>query len=37
MVYFFDTYALIEIIKGNPNYHSYTKEEFITTKLNKEI
>ena len=32
--FYLDTYALIEIIKGNPNYHSYTKEEFITTKLN---
>jgi len=34
MIYFFDTYALIEIIKGNPNYKDYAKEEFITTKFN---
>ena len=34
MVYFFDTYALIEIIKGNPNYKDYINEEFITTRLN---
>lgn len=34
MVYFFDTYALIEIIKGNPNYKVYSKEEFITTRFN---
>ena len=34
MIYFFDTYALIEIIKGNPNYKDYAKEEFITTRFN---
>ena len=34
MVYFFDTYALIEIIRGNPNYSNYAKEPFVTTKLN---
>ena len=33
-VYFFDTYALIEIIKGNPNYKEYSKGEFITTRFN---
>lgn len=33
-MFFFDTYALIEIVKGNPKYQYYTKEEFITTKLN---
>ena len=31
---FFDTYALIEIIKGNPNYAEYVKEDFIATRLN---
>lgn len=31
---FFDTYALIEIIKGSPNYRQYAKEQFITTKYN---
>lgn len=34
MIYFFDTYALIEIIKGNPDYKDYAKEEFITTRFN---
>jgi len=34
MTYFFDTYALIEIIKGNPGYKEYKKEEIITTRLN---
>lgn len=33
-MFFFDTYALIEIIKGNSNYSDYTKEQFITTRLN---
>src|SRR3989338_6850856 len=33
-MYFFDTYALIEIIKGNPNYKEYLNEEFITTRFN---
>ena len=34
MIYFFDTYALIEIIRGNPAYKPYSKEEFITARLN---
>jgi predicted nucleic acid-binding protein len=33
--YFFDTYALFELIKGNPNYTQYKKDIIIiTTKLN---
>ena len=32
--YFFDTYALIEIIKGSPNYAKYKKTRIITTKMN---
>lgn len=33
--FFFDTYALYEIIEGNPNYILYTKNiAIITTKLN---
>ncbi len=33
--YFFDTYAFIEIISGNPRYHKYTqKVSIITSKLN---
>ena len=32
--YFFDTYALIEIIKGNENYKKYLKSRFLVTKLN---
>ncbi len=34
MKYFADTYALIEIIKGNPNYERYSKEELSTNLLN---
>ena len=32
--YFFDTYAIIEIIAGNPNYKKYTDAEIVLTKLN---
>lgn len=32
--YFFDTYALIEIIRGSPNYAKYKKTMIITTKMN---
>ncbi len=31
---FFDTYALIEIIKGNPNYKKYKDFGIVLTKLN---
>jgi hypothetical protein len=31
---FFDSFALIEIIKGNENYRRYLEEIPITTKLN---
>lgn len=34
VAYFFDTYALAEIEKGNLNYKPYLKAEVITTKLN---
>ncbi len=34
MSYFFDTYALIEVIKGNENYLEYAELTFITTTLN---
>jgi len=34
MPYFFDTYALIEIIKGNKNYDRFLDEEIITSSLN---
>lgn len=33
-IYFFDTYAFFEIIKGNPNYKIYTDSKFITTIFN---
>ena len=33
-MFFLDTYALIEIIRGNPNYETYKDKQFITTKLN---
>jgi len=32
--YFLDTYALIEIIKGNRNYKKFLSEEFITLLFN---
>lgn len=31
---FFDTYAIIEIIRGNENYLPYTNSDFVLTKLN---
>ena len=34
IIYFFDTYALFEIVHGNINYFNYKKAEIITTKLN---
>ncbi len=33
-IYFFDTYAIIEIIKGNPDYDKYTFAKIITSFLN---
>ena len=32
--FFFDSYALIEVIKGNSNYQNYKSAEIVTTKLN---
>jgi len=32
--YFADTYALIEILRGNPNYGRYSEKELITTEFN---
>ncbi|MBI2970897.1 MAG: PIN domain-containing protein [Candidatus Aenigmarchaeota archaeon] len=32
--YFFDTYALIEITKNNPNYLKFIGEDIATTKFN---
>ena len=32
--YFFDTYAFVEIGKGNPDYQKYSGIKFLTTKLN---
>lgn len=32
--YFFDSYALIELINGNENYKKYAKSKVIITKLN---
>ena len=34
MNYFFDTYAIIEIIKQNPNYRIYINEEATITIFN---
>lgn len=33
-LYFFDSYALFEIIKGNKNYIEYTNADLILSKLN---
>lgn len=33
-IFFFDSYAVIEIIKGNPNYKYYTNSGILLTKLN---
>ncbi len=33
-MHFFDTYALIEIIKGNPRYRKYVNKPFITSTYN---
>lgn len=32
--YFFDTYAIIEVIRGNPKYRPYTNCRIITTVFN---
>lgn len=32
--YFFDSYAIVELIKGNPNYARYINEEVIITIFN---
>ena len=34
MDYFFDSYAIIEIVSGNPNYSKFKEEIIITTTLN---
>ncbi|MEK6855739.1 MAG: PIN domain-containing protein [Nanoarchaeota archaeon] len=34
MSYFFDTYALVEIVKGNESYKKYSELTFVTTTLN---
>lgn len=33
-IFFADTYAIIEIIRGNPNYSEYTDSVLVTSKLN---
>ena len=33
-MYFFDTYAIIDILKGNPSYNNYKDKKAIITKLN---
>jgi predicted nucleic acid-binding protein len=33
-IYFFDTYAIFEIIKGNENYKRYTEVRGVTTIFN---
>ena len=34
MKYFFDTYAIVEIIRENKNYEKYKEEEIVTSILN---
>lgn len=34
MIYFLDTYALIEIVKGNKNYERFLSSEFFTSLFN---
>lgn len=34
MDFFLDTYAMIEIVKGNKSYEAYLDKMFITTKYN---
>ena len=33
-IFFFDSYAVIELIKGNPNYGEYINSGILLTKLN---
>lgn len=33
-IFFFDSYAIVEIIKGNPDYVPFIKTSIITAKLN---
>ena len=32
--YFWDTYAVIELLEGNPNYEEYSKEKIVITVFN---
>ncbi len=32
--YYADTYALVEILKGNPAYERYAEEDLITSEFN---
>ncbi len=32
--FFGDTYALIELLKGNPNYEAYSRSDLVTTEFN---
>lgn len=34
MIYFFDTYALVELIRGSKNYEMFSEVNFRTTILN---
>ena len=33
-IFFFDSYAIIELIKGNSNYSKYVDAKIVTTKMN---
>jgi uncharacterized protein len=32
--FFGDTYALIELLKGNPNYEAYSRSDLVSTEFN---
>lgn len=34
VAYFFDTYAILEVINGNPNYKKYLNSGIVVTQLN---
>lgn len=34
MKYFFDSYAIVELVKGNPNFARYAQEEVVLTIFN---
>ena len=33
-IFFADTYALVELLRGNPNYEPYLNAQLVTSKFN---